>query len=176
MTRPWLHAGLLLIVFASHSAAQDRATLLQALADTPGLEPAAASTLYEPSALERFDPVLAPGIKMYGAKGVTVQEWNAATGSAKVTLFQMIDSPAAYGVYTLHRSTLGGEATPTLLGASSFRSQNQLYFWQSNYTVRIDVPSGRQHTSQLGKISPQSRVDRPGSRSRLFQTGIRLQR
>ena len=60
MTRPWFHAGLLLIVFASHSVAQDRATLLQALADTPGLEPAAASTLYEPPALEQFDPALAP--------------------------------------------------------------------------------------------------------------------
>ena len=150
MTRPWLHAGLLLIVFASHSAAQDRASLLQALADTPGLQPAAASTLYEPSTLERFDPVLAPGIKMYGAKGVTVQQWNGATGSAKVTLFQMIDSPAAYGVYTLHRSTLGGEATPSLLGASSFRSQNQLYFWQSNYTVRIDGPTETQN--QIAQI------------------------
>ena len=118
MTRPWLHGRIpphcVRFPFVPRRTVR---TLLKALADTPGLQPAAASTLYEPSALEQFDPALAPGLKMYGSKGVTVQQWNAATGSAKVTLFQMIDSPAAYGVYTLQRSTLGGEATPTLLGA-----------------------------------------------------------
>ena len=132
------HVGLILIVYAALASAQDRTTLLQNLADTPGFEPVAAPVAFEASTLEQFDPAVAPSLRLYGARGVTVQQWKAPGGAVRITLFQMADSAAAYGAYTLQRSTSGGEATPTLIGASSFRRQNQLYFWQSNYTVRID--------------------------------------
>jgi hypothetical protein len=138
MTRRWIHVGLILIVYAALASAQDRTTLLQNLADTPGFEPAAAPVTFEPSSLEQFDTAIAAGLRLYGSRGVTVQPWKTPGGPAKVTLFQMADSPAAYGAYTLLRSRSGGEPTPTLIGAASFRRQNQLYFWQSNYTVQID--------------------------------------
>lgn len=144
MTRRCIHVGLILIVLALPSPAQDRTTLFQGLAETPGFEPAAAPAIWELQTLEQFDPTLAPHLKLYGSKGITAQEWKTRSGPVKVTLFQMSDSPAAYGAYTLHRFRIGGEATPTLIGAASFRRQNQLYFWQSNYTVRIDGPAEAQ--------------------------------
>jgi hypothetical protein len=90
--------------------------------------------------VDQFDAAIAPSLRLYGLQGITVQQWKTAEGTVKATLFQMLDSGAAYGVYTLKRSTLGGEATPVLIGAASFRRGNQLYFWQSNYTVQIDGP------------------------------------
>jgi len=144
MTRRCIHVGLILIALALPALAQDRTTLLQGLGETPGLEPAAAPASWDPSTLEQFDSALAPNLKLYGFKGITAQEWKTTSGQAKVILFQMNDSPAAYGAYTLQRSRLGGQSTPTLIGASSFRRPNQLYFWQSNYTVRIDGAMGAQ--------------------------------
>jgi hypothetical protein len=88
--------------------------------------------------LEAFDKELAPILRLYGVKAVAVHEGHIADGPVKITLFQMLDAPAAYGVYTFHRTAAGGEPTPIVLGAASFRKQNQVYFWQSNYAVRIE--------------------------------------
>jgi hypothetical protein len=142
MTRRWLHVGLVIIAFASISAAQDRQTplpnLLDALQKTPGFEPTGASATYNANTLDSFDNALAPTLKLYGAKGVAVQEGRFAGSNAKVTLFQMLDAPAAYGVYTSQRNAIGGVSTPIVVGAASFQRENQLYFWQSNYAVRVD--------------------------------------
>jgi Family of unknown function (DUF6599) len=138
MTKRCIHVGLVLFALAFPSFAQDRTTLLQSLGETPGLEPTAPPKTWESSTLEQFDPSLASHLKLYGFKGITAQEWKTAKGPVKITLYQMNDSPAAYGAYTLLRSRFGGEPTPTLIGASSVRWENQLHFWQSNYAVRID--------------------------------------
>lgn len=140
MTKRWFHAGSFLIVFATALQAQDRATPLDRLENIAGLETAAGPTRYDASNVDQFDPSLASTLKLYGLQSIVIQQWKASEGAIKATLFQMLDSPAAYGVYTLKRSTLGGQRTPVLIGAASFRHADQLYFWQSNYTVQIDGP------------------------------------
>jgi hypothetical protein len=138
--RRWFYAGFLLIVFAAGLQGQDRAALLRKLEDLPGFETSGTPQQYDLSTIDGFDRTLAPALRLYGLGGITVQQWKTPEGTVKATLFQMVDAPAAYGVYTLKRSTLGGQATPVLIGAASFRYANQLYFWQSNYTVQIDGP------------------------------------
>src|SRR5688572_14577041 len=141
MWRRWFHVGLVLIVCASVSAAQDRQTplpnLLGDLQNLPGVEFKDAPILYDAGKLEAFDRELAPTLRLYGTRSVAVLEGRVVDSPVKVTLFQMLDAPAAYGVYTYQR-TAGGEPTPIVLGAASFRRQNQVYFWQSNYAVRIE--------------------------------------
>src|SRR5262245_38946305 len=142
MTRRLFHVGLILIVFASLSIAQDRQTplpnVLTALHDTPGFEPIGTPMLYDSSSLDNFDKNLAQTLKVYGTKSVAVEEGRIAGSTVRVTLFQMLDAPAAYGVYTSQRTTIGGEATPVVLGAASFQRDNHLYFWQANYAARIE--------------------------------------
>ena len=98
------------------------------------------SSDYAPSNVEKFDPKLAEDLKLYGFKGLTVQRWSTPRGTARITLFEMLDAPAASGVDTLQRSRLGGTPTPVLVGAASFLHADQLYFWQSNYEVRVEAP------------------------------------
>jgi hypothetical protein len=142
MTRRLFHVGLVLIVFASFSNAQDRQTLLpnllKALQDTPGFEATSEPALYDAVTLDRFDPDLTPTLKLYGSKGIAALQGRLAGNPVQVTIFQMLDAPAAYGLYTFQRTRVDGEPTPVVLGAASFQRQSQVYFWQSNYAVRIE--------------------------------------
>lgn len=150
MKKFWFQAGAILIVFATSLIAQDRATLLRKLEGTSGFEVNAGPRQYDLSNVDQFDRDISRELKLYGLEGITVQEWKTPEGSVKATLFHMVDAPAAYGVYTSRRSSLGGEATPVLIGAASFQRGNQLCFWQSNYTVQIDGPMESRH--QLAQL------------------------
>jgi hypothetical protein len=153
MTRRLFHVGLILILFALPLFAQDRQTplpsLLTALHDTPGFESSGPPTLYDSASLDGFDKNLVQTLKLYGTKSIAVEAGRIASSAVKVTLFQMLDAPAAYGVYTSQRSTIGGEATPVVFGAASFQRGDQLYFWQSNYAVRIE--GGKDPRDQIAK-------------------------
>jgi len=150
MTRRRIYGVLIFIALTATSHAQapspDRTKILKALEAIPGLGNATESSHYDPSNVERFDVRLAPDLKLYGLGGITVQRWATAQGAAKVTLYEMLDAPAAYGVYTLQRSKLGGVSTPVLIGAASFQTPGELEFWQSNYAVRIEAPEALQNT------------------------------
>jgi hypothetical protein len=148
MVKRWILGGLILLALTTTLHAKegtDRRTLLSVLNGIPDLKASASPSEYDPSNIEQFDPALAPALKLYGTAGITTQKWATANESVTVTLFEMLDSAAAYGLYTLQRSALGGESTPTLFGAASFHQQNQLYFWQANYAVRIEGARNIQH-------------------------------
>ena len=153
MTRRLLHVGLFLFVFASTSRAQDRQTplpnVLSALQGTTGFEAAGSPVIYDGGTLDSFEDRLTPALKLYGSKGVAIQEGRVGNDPVKVTLFQMLDAPAAYGVYTAQRTALGGQSTPVVFGAASFQRQNELCFWQANYAVRIQ--GGPETREQLAR-------------------------
>jgi len=141
--RRFVQSALIVFVFATSLHAErttTRETLLKGIAESRQFSTAAGPSQYDGSTIETFDPVAGPALKLYGLKGVTVQEWTAAAGKVKATLFEMENSGAAFGFYSLQRSR-GGEPTPTVIGADSFRRGTQLYFWQSNYAVRVDGPA-----------------------------------
>jgi len=135
------------------SLAQDRQTplsnLLTALHDAPGFESSGPPQIHDSATLDNFDKDLAQKLKVYGTKSVAVEEGRVAGSPVKVTLFQMLDAPAAYGVYTSQRTAIGGEATPIVLGAASFQHGDHVYFWQSNYAVRIE--GGKDARDQVAK-------------------------
>jgi hypothetical protein len=153
MTRRLFHVGLILIVCASNSFGQDRQTplpnLLTALHDTPGFESSGPPELHDSATLDNFDKDLAQKLKLYGTKSVAVEQGRFDGSPVKVTLFQMLDAPAAYGIYTSQRAAIGGETTPVVLGAASFQHGDQLFFWQSNYAVRIEA--GKDARDQVAK-------------------------
>src|SRR4030095_5097522 len=150
MTRRRIHGVLAFIALASTVYAQapspDRTRILQAIQAIPGFGAASESSHFDASNVERFDNRLAPDLKLYGLRGITIQRWATTPGTVKVTLFEMLDAPAAYGVYTLQRSKLGGTSTPVLIGAASFQTPGELQFWQSNYAIRIEAPEDLQNT------------------------------
>ncbi len=148
--RRFVQSALIVFVFVTSLHAEKATTreaLLKGVAESQRFSASALSSQYDESTietLETLDPAFRSALKLYGLKGATVQEWTTATGKAQAMLFEMANSGAAYGVYALQRSSKGGEPTPVLIGADSFRRGNQLYFWQSNYAVRIDGPAALQ--------------------------------
>ena len=142
--RRFVQSALIVFVFATSLYAEKTTTreaLLKGVAESQQFTTTAAPSHYDGSTIETLDPVAGPTLKLYGLKGATVQEWTAAAGKVRATLFEMENSGAAYGFYALQRASSGGEPTPTLIGADSFRRGTQLYFWQSNFAVRVDGPA-----------------------------------
>jgi hypothetical protein len=145
--RRFLQSALIVFVFVTSLHAENnttRETLLKGVAESQRFNATGTSAQYDESTIETLDPAAGATLKLYGLRGATVQEWTAATGKVQAMLFEMTNSGAAYGYYALQRSSKGGDPTPVLIGADSFRRGNQLYFWQSNYAVRIDGPAALQ--------------------------------
>jgi hypothetical protein len=143
MTTRWLGSALLGLFLSAALQAQDRQSLLGQIETTPGWEPAASPNDYAADKVELFDPKLAPALRLYGVKGVAEQQWKSSAGNLRVTLFEMVNSPAAYGLFTSQRRR-NAQPTPTLMGADSFRAAEHLYVWQSNYVIKLDGNAGSQ--------------------------------
>jgi hypothetical protein len=153
MKRRFFQSALIVFLFVSAGHAENttsRDALLKGVADSNLFASAGEPALYDETNIEKLDAASAPSLRLYGLRGVTVQEWTASAGRARAALFEMIDAGAAYGFYALQRSASNGTPTPTLIGANSFQRGNQLYFWQSNYAVRIDAPPALQ--TQLAQL------------------------
>ena len=146
MKRRWICSVAVLVALATRIDAQnqtggtDPASLLKDIEAVSGLTAQSDPALYDASTLEQYDPRLAPSLKLYGLKSVTRQRWATRGETVEVVLFEMLDSGAAYGIYTLQQSAERDRPTPTLIGAASFLRGNQLHFWQSNFYVRLSSP------------------------------------
>ena len=138
MLRRCFKSALIVCVFAAPLQGQRRESLLEAIRITPDWKSTDKPVVYDPSNIERYASDLAPILKRYGLKGVTVQTWQNPSGRARITLFEMLDSGAAYGFFSIRRAAENNGASLFSVGAESFEAGNRLYFWQSNYVVRID--------------------------------------
>jgi hypothetical protein len=153
MTRRLIQSALVVCLFATSLYAQRRDALVKAVGSEQGFEAAGPSSEYDSTNIDTFDAALAPTLKLYGVTGITVQDWSSEGQKVQATLFQMLDSGAAYGFYTALRTASAGQPTPVLIGADSFRRDGHLYFWQSNYAVQIDGPAGApQRLDALAKV------------------------
>jgi len=166
MTGRWIHSVLILFILTAKLQAEDRTSertqILKKLEDISNLKSPAVAADYDGANIEQFVPQFASDLKLYGLKGVSVQQWNLREGLTRVTLFEMSDAPAAYGAYTLQRSKLGGEPTPALIGAASFQHAGGLYFWQSKYAVHIEGPASlRDQVAQVVSRNILGRSEKP---------------
>jgi hypothetical protein len=124
-------------LFAVSVHAQQRQNLLDAV-ESGKWRPNGQSSVYDPSNIQSLASDLTASLKPYAVKGVTVQTLENGNARIRATLFEMADPSAAYGYFTLRRAAEKGEPTPVLVGAESFQNASRLYFWQSNYVVKLD--------------------------------------
>src|SRR5437867_4262822 len=83
---------------------QSRETLLKAVQETPRWSPVDKPTLYDEKNIEGLVGKRAPAILRYGLRGVIVQNWTGPNGNVRLTLIEMLDPSAAYGLFTLDRN------------------------------------------------------------------------
>lgn len=142
MLQNWFRGCLLFLVLTSAIHAQEHDTLIQSVNSLPGWTVAGKSATFSESNIEQFEKKLASSLRIYGMKGVTVQEWQSPSGQIRAALFQLSDASAAYGFFTNRRRIEGGSPNSFSAGTESFQTRTSYYFWQSSYVVRLEGNSG----------------------------------
>jgi hypothetical protein len=134
----WFRGALCILFLTSALQGQSRDGLLKALNESPNWMPADTAAEYDQSNIESFAGRRAAAIQRYGVIGVTVQNWSGPDGKVRLTLYEMIDATAAYGLFSLDRTADQPSAVSVPFGSEGYRVGSRMSFWQSKYVVRLD--------------------------------------
>src|SRR5262245_4418271 len=141
MTKKWL-AGLLWALMATVALqGQSRESVLKAVQETSMWTAAGQPALYDEKNIEALVGRRAPAIHRYGLTGVTVQNWTGPLGNVRLSLYEMLEPSAAYGLFTLERNPNQSGFVSVPLGTEGFRAGNRVQFWQSKYVVKLEGDS-----------------------------------
>ncbi len=83
-------------------------------------------------------------VRDYGVWGVSVFDAVGPESETRVrvTLFEMFDSAAAFGIFALERNWRADDFTPATIGIESYWQGERLVIRQSNYVAVLDVVEG----------------------------------
>ena len=137
-TRLWLWVAVLL--FPAALEAQNRANLIERIVDEPSWEAATEPVEYAADDIEALVGNVR-AVRHYGLIGVSRVRFEGPDGSVEATLYEMIDSTAAYGLFTLERDWKRDGFEPFSAGAQGYRLGDELVLWQSKYVARLAGPS-----------------------------------
>src|SRR5579864_3887789 len=104
MVKTWFRSALLLLIAAAALQGQSRESLLRAVAQHSKWSPSGDPSQYDDKNIESLAGKRAASLKHYGLSGVMVQDWNGPSGKVRLTLYEMVDASAAYGLFTLERN------------------------------------------------------------------------
>jgi len=138
MIQNWVRSVLLLLVLTSISYGQDHEALIQAVNALPDWNISSEAKVFNEANIEQFDTKLAPVLRIYGIRLVTVQGWQRPSGQVRATIFQLSDASAAYGFFTNQRKKEGTSAVSFSAGTESFQTSASFYFWQARFVVRLE--------------------------------------
>ena len=130
-------------------AAQNRETLLSSILEDPAWSLEADPIEYTGDDIETLVGNNLSTVLDYGFIGASQVTLTSDEGGVEVTLYEMNDSPAAYGLFALERDWQRRGFESAVVGAESYRTNDALVLWQSNYVVEID--GSPQHMDALGK-------------------------
>ncbi len=150
----WFRALLCLFVFAAAVEAQSRDSILKAISGTPAWTPSSAVAEYDEGTINTIAGRRANAINHYGLAGASVQDWMGPEGKVKLTLYEMIDTSAAYGLFTSERDSNQSGFARLAFGSESFRISNRTFIWQSKYLVKLE--GNADATEALGQIVSQN--------------------
>src|SRR5688572_3796325 len=119
--------------------------------------PADTASEYDETKIESFAGRRAAAIKRYGLIGVTVQNWSGTDGKVRLTLYEMIDATAAYGLFSLDRIADQPRAVSIPFGSEGYQVGGRLSFWQSKYVVRLDGNATALNRSEERRVGKECR-------------------
>ena len=123
---------------ALHSQSQE---LNKTVTESSSWAPFGQPSSYDESTVERFSARLAPIAKRYGLVGVTVQAWKGPLGTARSTVYETLDTAAAYGLFASLRNSDDPAYSSFSKGTEGFRGAGSATFWQSKYVVTVNGPA-----------------------------------
>jgi hypothetical protein len=137
MAYKWFWSALLSLITAAALQGQSRESLLKSVAQSAKWSPADKPTQYDEKNIDTLAGKRAATMKAYGFIGATTQTWNGRDGTVHLTLYEMTDAAASYGLYTLERAGQSGSAAIPI-GTEAFRTGNRTLLWQSKYLVKLE--------------------------------------
>jgi hypothetical protein len=138
MIKRWFWAVPLLLAMTAALQGQSREALLKAVAQHSKWSPAGDPVQYSEKDIETLVGRRAATLKRYGITGATVQEWAGPNGKVRLSLYEMTDATAAYGLFTLERGAYQAGLAPASIGTEAFRTSNSEFIWQSKYLVKLE--------------------------------------
>jgi hypothetical protein len=139
--KQWFWSALLALALTTALQGQSRESLLKTLGETSNWTPADKPITYDEKTIASLAGRRAPAILRYGLLGATRETWKGAAGSVRVTLYEMVDPSAAYGLFTLERNIDQPGFSSLPFGSEGFRVGNRSWFWQSKYVVSLEGSS-----------------------------------
>ena len=130
-------------LFPPGVVAQDRQALIDVLTDSPSWTIQANLQHFVDDSIREIlgdDTEPAHDYEVIGISEfvVTGTESNAEVG---VTLFEMFDSTAAFGLFAIERSQQAADFRPAVVGTESYRQGERLVLWQSNFIAMLQGPA-----------------------------------
>ncbi len=150
MKTRWPGSLLAIAFLATSLIAQNRDGLVEALREAPAWELRSEPVEYSADNIEMLAPGSAMAILEYGLIGVSTMTVAGPEGVVNLVLYEMVDSAASYGLFTLERSWDRPDFETVPLGTEGFRIGDELIFWQSKYVGRIRGPW--EATEALGRV------------------------
>ena len=138
MIKRWFWSLLWCLLVTAVLQGQSRESLLKHLLESAKWTPADKPVSYDEKTLEALEGKRAAVINRYGFTGATLQNWKGPGGTVRLTLYEMFDASAAYGLFTLDRNIEQPGFATIPIGTEGFRIGTRSEFWQSNYVVRLD--------------------------------------
>jgi len=138
MLKRWFSSVLLVLATAAALQGQSRESLLKAVAQDPKWLPADKPIQFNEKNIETLVEKGAATLRRYGFEGATAQNWSGPNGSVRLTLYEMIDASAAYGLFTMERRNEQPGLSTIPIGTEGFRAGNRVFFWQSKYLVKLE--------------------------------------
>ena len=140
MSKTWFWSLLSIFLLAAALQGQARESLLKTVAQNSKWSPADKPVQYDEKTLETLEGKRAATIKRYGFTGVTIQNWSGTEGNVRLTLYEMMDAGAAYGLFTLERSRAQAGMVTIPIGTEGFRAGSRAFVWQSKYVAKFEGP------------------------------------
>jgi Family of unknown function (DUF6599) len=150
MTKKWFRSLLWICTLTAALQGQTRESVLKAIQQTSKWSPADNPVLYDEKNIETLAPKRAVAINHYGLTGATTQTWAGPEGEVHLTLYEMVDPSAAYGLFTLDRNADQPAFSTIPIGTEGFRLGNYSEFWQSKYVVKLEGTSTA--AEKLGRV------------------------
>ncbi len=162
MIKRWFGGLLWTLVLTAPLQGQSRESLLKTVAESSKWLPADPPVQYDGKNIGALAGRRASAINRYGITGATVQNWKGAEGKVRVTLYEMLDASAAYGLFTLERNIDQPGYAMFPLGTEGFRTGDRSTFWQSKYVVKLEgSPSAAESLGRLVSANILGRSRKP---------------
>ena len=127
-----------ILFFSAPLAAQNRETLIGWILEDPTWSLAADPVEYTQDDIETLVGENLSSVLDYGLIGVSQLELASNGETVETILYEMVDSSASYGLFTLERDWRNPDFELAVVGTEGYRTAGRLVFWQSTYIVELN--------------------------------------